>query len=310
MGGLKLWREEQEGREHIHVCQRRDDTPDFRDDRRYAILPKSDKTLAENTFPRRIMKKIYEFKELNKNQKKELKKDYIKREWKNLLISYFFIILSSSKPFFSSMNGAIFVLIWFTLAVLLSVYAYVTQSDYMSRKKKAERYSKKHKHAEVEKGSSFFPEIGGRNFIGMQVLAAFLVCFVAVPVSLYLQFKNLEIYKEVYVKLLIGIFADTYIVAFFNVILQILIEFIADCVNDRTILKETIFTRKHVIGYVGAAIILCIAFTYYFNKEFEGLFGDMGSQIAGSIYITFMLYPLIKCIKQVPHLYKCQKLNG
>lgn len=275
-------------------------------------MPKSDKTLAENMFPRRIMKKIYEFKELNKNQKKELKKDYIKREWKNLLISYFFIILSSSKPFFSSMNGAIFVLIWFTLAVLLSVYAYVTQSDYMSRKKKAERYSKKHKHAEVEKGSSFFPEIGGWTFIGMQVLAAILVWFAAAPVSLYLQFKNFEIYKEVYMKLLIGILADTYIVAFFNVILQILIEFISDCANDRTTLKKTIFTLKlkHIIGYVGAAIILCIAFTYYFNKEFEGLFGDMGPQIAGSIYIIFMLYPLIKCIKQVPHLYKCQKLNG
>ena len=90
------------------------------------------------------MKKIYEFEGLSKNQKKELKKDYIKRDWMNLLISYFFIILSSSKPFFSSENGAIYVLIWFTLAILLSVCAYVNQSDYMSSKKKAVRYSKKH----------------------------------------------------------------------------------------------------------------------------------------------------------------------
>lgn len=88
------------------------------------------------------MKKIYEFKGLSKKQKKELIKDYIEREWKNLLFSYFFIILSSSKPFFSSKNGAIFVSIWFTLVILLSVYAYVNQSDYMNRKKKAERYSK------------------------------------------------------------------------------------------------------------------------------------------------------------------------
>lgn len=247
------------------------------------------------------MKKIYEFKGLSKNQKKELKKDYIKSEWQNLLISYFFIILSSSKPFFSSKNGAIFVLIWFTLAILLSVYAYVSQSDYMNSKKKAERYSKKHKHAEVEKGSNFFPEIGGWTFIGMQVLVAILVYFVVTPVSLYLQFKNFEIYKEVHMKLLIGIFADTYIVAFFNIILQILIEFIYDCANDRTTLKKTIFTLKlkYVICYVGATIILCIAFTYYFNKEFEGLFGDMVRKIVGGIYIIFMLYPLIKCIKQV-----------
>lgn len=70
------------------------------------------------------MKKIYEFKGLSKNQKKELKKDYIKSEWRNLLFSYFFIILSSSKPFFSSKNGAIFVLIWFTLANLTCCATY------------------------------------------------------------------------------------------------------------------------------------------------------------------------------------------
>lgn len=247
------------------------------------------------------MKKIYEFKGLSKNQKKELKKDYIKSEGLNLLFSYFFIILSSSKPFFSSKNGAIFVLIWFTLVNLLSVYTYVNQNDYMNSKKKAERYSKKHKNAEVEKGFNFFPEIGGWTSIGMQVLVASLVYFIAAPVSLYLQFKNFEIYKEVYMKLLIGVFADTYIVAFFNVILQLFIEFIYDCANDRTTLKKTIFTLKlkYVICYVGVTIILCIAFTYYFNKEFEGLFGDIARKIVGSIYIIFMLFPLIKCIKQV-----------
>lgn len=247
------------------------------------------------------MKKIYEFKGLSKNQKKELKKDYIKSEGLKLLFSYFFIILSSSKPFFSSKNGAIYVLIWFTLVNLLSVYTYVNQNDYMNSKKKAERYSKKHKNVKVEKGFNFFPEIGGWTSIGMQVLVASLVYLIAAPVSLYLQFKNFEIYKEVYMKLLIGVFADTYIVAFFNVILQLFIEFIYDCANDRTTLKNTIFTLKlkYVICYVGVTIILCIAFTYYFNKEFEGLFGDIARKIVGSIYIIFMLFPLIKCIKQV-----------
>lgn len=67
------------------------------------------------------MKKVYEFRGLSKNEKKELKRGYIKNEWMNLLISYVFIILSSSKPFFSSKNGAIFVLVWFSLAILLSV---------------------------------------------------------------------------------------------------------------------------------------------------------------------------------------------
>lgn len=243
------------------------------------------------------MKKIYELKGLSKIQKKELKKDYIKKEWKNLLISYFFIFLSSSKPFFSSKNGAIYVLLWFTLATLLSSYAYVNQSDYMNRKKKAERYHKKHKNAEVEKGANFFPEIGGWTFISMQLLVAILVWFVVIPIALYLQFKNFEIYKDDYMKLLMGILADTYIVAFYNVMLQMLIEFIYDCANGRTILKKNILALK--LKYVIPTIILCIAFTHYFNNEFEGLFGDIGRKIVGSIYIIFMLYPLIKCIKQI-----------
>ena len=247
------------------------------------------------------MKKIYEFKGISKHQKKNIKKDYIKSKCKNILISYIFIILSSSKPIFSSKNGAIFVLISFTFAILLSVYANVTQHDYMDRKKKTERYSKKHKNAELEKGPNFFPESDEWTFIAMQFLVGILVCCVVAPVSLYLQFKNFEIYKEVYMKLLIGIFADTYIVAFFYGILQILIEFIKDCAKYRTTLKKTIFTLKpkDIIFYVGVIIILYIAFTYYFNKEFEGLFGDMGRKIVGSIYIIFMLCPLIKCIKEI-----------
>lgn len=247
------------------------------------------------------MKKVYEFRGLSKNEKKELKRGYIKNEWMNLLISYVFIILSSSKPFFSSKNGAIFVLVWFSLAILLSVYAYVNQSDYMRRRKRAERYAKKHKNIEVEKGLNFFPEIGGWTFMGMQVLVAILVFFVATPVTFYLQYKNFKIYKKIYMDLITGIFADTYIIAFFNVILQLLIEFIYDCANDKTTLKNIIFTLKlkNVIGYVGATIILGIAFTYYFYKEFGGLFGDMGRRIIGSIYIIFMLWPLIKCIIQV-----------
>lgn len=247
------------------------------------------------------MKKIYEFKGLSKKQKRKLIKDYFKGEWKNLLVSYFFIILSSSKPFLSSKNGAILVLIWFTLAILLSLYAYINQSDYMNSKKRAKRYSKKHKNAKVERGVNFFPEIGGWTFIGMQVLTAFLVYLIALPMSFYLQFKNFEIYKEDYMKFFFGILADTYIVAFFNVILQILIEFLYDCANDKMNLKKTIITLKlkNIICYVGATVIVFGAFAYYFNKEFEGLFGSMGRKIIGCIYIVYMLYPLIKCIKQL-----------
>lgn len=247
------------------------------------------------------MKKIYEFKGLSKRQKNELKKDYIKCEWKNLFVSYIFIILSSSKPFFSSKNGALLVLIWFTLAILLSVYAYVNQSDYLESKKRAKRYSKKHKNIQVQNGINFFPQIGGWNFIEMQILVASLFYIISIPISIYMQFKNFEIYKKECMNLIVGIFADTYIVAFFNMILQLIIEFIYDCAKDRITLNRAAFNLKlkDVISYVGAVIILIMAFTYYFNREFNGLFGDMGSKIMGGIYIIYMIFPLIKCLIQV-----------
>lgn len=247
------------------------------------------------------MKKIYEFAGLSKNQKNELKKNYIKCEWKNLFLSYIFIILSSSKPIFSSKNGAILVLIWFTLAILLSVYAYVNQSDYLKSNKRAKRYSKKHKNIQVENGANFFPQIDGWDFIVMQFLVASLFYIIVIPISIYLQFKNFEIYKEDYMNLIIGIFADTYIVAFFNMILHLIIEFIYDCANDRITLKRAAFNLKpkDVVGCVGTVVILIMAFTHYFNRDFEGLFGDMGAKIMGGIYIIFMIFPLIKCLIQV-----------
>jgi membrane protein len=248
------------------------------------------------------MKRIYQFKGLSKEQKKKLKNEYIKSEWKNLLLSYLFIVLSSSKPFFSIKNGAVWVLIWFTLTILLSVYVYVSPKDYRKRKKKAEKYSKKHKNADVEVGNNFFPEIGGWNFIGMQLMVAIIIyVLVLLPVSLYLQFKDFDIYKEVYMKIFIGIFADTYIVAFFNIILQIFIEFLYERSSNITTIKSTIFTLKlkGVMFCFGVIIILYKALTYYFYEEFGGLFGDTARKILGSVYIIFMLCPLIKAIKQI-----------
>lgn len=247
------------------------------------------------------MKRVYMFKGLSKGRKTELKQNYIKSEWKNILISYVFILLSSSKPFISSKNGAIFVAVWFSLAILLSITAYVNQCDYMESKKKLKRYSKRHKGEEVEKGCTFFPEIGGWHFIGMQMLAAFLVYVIALPISFYLQFKNFAIYKDVYMNLFVGILADTYIVAFYNIILQIFIEFIYDCANDRTTLKKTMLKLKlqNVIFFVATIIILFMAFVHYFNNEFAGLFGDIARRGVGIVYILFMLWPLFKCIKEV-----------
>ena len=248
------------------------------------------------------MKRIYQFKGLSKEQKKELKNEYIKREWRNILLSYLFIVLSSSKPFFSIKNGAVWVLIWFTLTILLSVYVYVSQKDCMKKKKKAEKYSKKHRYSDVEVGDNFFPEIGGWNFIGMQLMVAIIIySLVLLPASLYLKCKDFDIYKEVYMKFFIGIFADTYIVAVFNIILQFFIEFLYEYSSDKVTIKEAMLklTPKYVISYIIVTVILCCAFIYYFNEEFGGMFGYISKKVVGGFYIIFMLYPLIKPVRQV-----------
>lgn len=80
-----------------------------------------------------------------------------------------------------------------------------------------------------------------------------------------------------------------------------MIDFIYDCAKDGTALKKIVCSLKlkDIVSYVGATIILIMAFAHYFNREFEGLFGDMSKKIMGSIYIIFMIFPIIKCLIQV-----------
>lgn len=245
--------------------------------------------------------KSMKFEGLNKRRKNELKKDYFKYECKNLLLSYIFIIFSSSTPFFSCENNAIWVLIWFTISVFFTIHIYVNQNDYMVKKKKARKYFRRHKNQQEGTGASYFPHIGGWNFIGMQLLVALLFCVALALISFYLQSKNLESYKIEYMNRFVGIFMDTYIVTFFNIILQFIIAFIYDYAKDRVTLKNiaSSLKSKDIAIYAGSIIILIIALTYYFNREFEGLFGDIGRKIMGSIYIIFMIYPLIKCLVDV-----------
>ena len=66
----------------------------------------------------------------------------------------------------------------------------------MKRRKRAERYLKKHKNIQVEDGANCYPQTGGWNFIGMQILVVILYWIVVIPIIGYLQFKNLEIYKN------------------------------------------------------------------------------------------------------------------
>lgn len=44
--------------------------------------------------------KVYEFAKIDKKEKRNLRKAYYWKQWFDILISYIFILISSSKPFF------------------------------------------------------------------------------------------------------------------------------------------------------------------------------------------------------------------
>lgn len=113
-------------------------------------------------------------------------------------------------------------------------------------------------------------------------MVAISLYIVALPIFINLQFKDIEIYKKDYMNLIVGIFADTYIVAFFNMIVQLIIDYIYDSEKDRITLKKTAFSLK--LKNVVVTIILIMAFTHYFNREFEGLFGDMEKNNGSYLY--------------------------
>lgn len=242
------------------------------------------------------MKSIIEFDGLSKVQKKELKMQYIKKEWKSILISYIFIILSSSKPFFSSNNGAIFVLIWFTLSILLSINTYVNQSDCMMSNKKAKKYKKRHKYEKVEGIFNVSPEIGGWQFIIAQFIVANLFYLITVTIAVYLQYMNLEIYKKKYMELFVGIFADTFVLTFFNGIVKLVMESIHDFINDKTMFKKKILKikAKNVVLFLSVSIIMFFSLHHYVNKEFASLFGEISRKCIGIVYIIFIICPNIK----------------
>ena len=93
-----------------------------------------------------------------------------------------------------------------------------------------------------------------------------------------------------------GIFADTYVVAFCNGIVKLVIETIYDFIDGKIMLKEIALkvTLKNILLFLSVVIIMVFSFHYYVNKEFSGLFGEITREYMGIIYITFIIYSNIK----------------
>lgn len=242
--------------------------------------------------------KLYDFKGYTKQEKFGKVLEYLKQDWLNILLSYIFIFLSSSLPFFSRSNGAIYVLIWYSIVQILSIYAFVNQSDSAFRRKKAVNYERNHKTV-VKKGYYIKPEIGGWNLVGMSVMCSFFLCAVLSIFSLDKQFRDYDQYMSQDIYFYIGLFADTCIVAFFSLAYKLIVEFICDYMLNYLSFREKLATLKcsDAIWGVTVTSLALAALIYYFDNEFGGLFEKaIVRRTIGVLYILFMIYPGIKQI--------------
>lgn len=247
---------------------------------------------------KRCNKKLSDFKGYTKQEKYGKALEYLKQDWVNILLSYIFIFLSSSLPFFDRSNGAIYVLIWYSIVQLLSIYAFVSHSDNEFRRGKAVNFERNHKTV-VNKGYYIKPEIGGWNLVGMSVMCSFFFCTVLSIFSLDKQFRDYDQYMSQDIYFYIGLFADTCIVAFFSLAYKLIVEFICDYMLNHSLHKEMRISLKvrDVISGLAVTSLALAAMIYYFDNEFGGLFEKaIVRRTIGVLYILFMIYPGIKQI--------------
>ena len=241
--------------------------------------------------------KVYEFAEISKKEKRNLRKAYYRKQWFDISISYIFILMSSNKFFFSFKNGALWVLVWYTCSLLLSCYAYVNQIEYNVGKKRAKHYSKKHPNCTLQKSVGFRPEIGGWNLLGNQFLCVLpLTIGLAIFAFAYGSFFY-ETYMMEYKDFCIGLALDTYVLVFFLIYFNGFwseLRYIHGVKNKVNAFLVTFpgSKCKNIVVHLAAIVICVFALRHYLLNEFSGLFNEVVRKVIGIVYILYMILPM------------------
>jgi len=248
--------------------------------------------------------KIIDFCKKDKSFRRKRIIEYIKDQRVDILVSYAFILLSSSTPFFSFTNGAIWVLLWYTLSILFSLYIFIVQSEYNDGLKRAIRFSKKHAGITLERKNKYSAEIGGWNFLAAQFIFASIIYVLFAIFALVYQLLYYTDYMNRYRDFCVGVLVDTYILFFFTVYHKIVLtdlKVISGWKNKVScflhIFGGTI--KRNLIIHIFSQGIILYALNYYFSKEFSGLFDPISRRILGSIYILYMLIDVKALIKKI-----------
>ncbi|MFG6392624.1 MAG: hypothetical protein K1W24_00330 [Lachnospiraceae bacterium] len=240
--------------------------------------------------------KVYEFAKIDKKEKRNLRKAYYWKQWFDILISYIFILISSSKPFFSFKNGALWVVAWYTFSLLLSCYTYVNQIEYNIGRKRAKHYSKKHPNCTLQKSVEFSPEVGGWTLLGSQFLCVLpLTIGLGIFAFVYGTFFY-ETYMMEYKDFCIGLALDTYVLVFFLIYFTGFWRELRYIHGVKNKVKAFLVTFpgskcKNIVIHLAAIIICIFALKHYLINEFSGLFNETERRIIGIVYILYMILP-------------------
>lgn len=260
------------------------------------------------------MMRLTHFYKKDEKIRKQCVQEFFSKQWKDILASVIFIILSSNKRIFSLKNGALWVFLWYAISVLLSLYAYIDQSEYLAGVKKARHFAKKHKGIQVEKGHNIIPENGGWNNIMTQYLSVLPMTSICMIFALVQQIYYYSYYMNNYKDFYMGLFIDTsmsFFVTFYN-----------KCIVSEMIAKESWYERKdyflhafngrvikNIIIHIPSLVIICFIMKHYYLEEFSGLFSSTSSRILGIIYIIYITKDiLLDILKKSMKFVKTKKI--
>ena len=233
------------------------------------------------------------YKKLGREEKKRIYRKLLKENKNDLIISFFFIILSTSTPVLSIKNTAIWVLLWYLLSFGYTMHRYVSQEAYNKKIKRENHYNKRHKTNKKRK-KQWKNDTMEWDFLGIKLLNALLFGVIMLIISQIHQWQNYYSYMKNEKDFFSGIWNDIGMVTICTLYYNIIVDAIRNNKDSKCIKKNilSLFGTniwESMITYIFLAF-LCVKTLYCSFNEFS-IFGNPLNYIWGGIYILVLVKP-------------------
>lgn len=221
--------------------------------------------------------------------------------YKDIVISIFFIISSSTTPIFSIKNGAVWVLLWYIISFFLLVsgcyYNYRYNEEGIRKKKWYRRHGFDETMTEKQKNEiKWFKkaniELGGWTFLLIKVSMALLLEAPMIGVSLVHQLSNHENYMENERMFFVGVLIDTLAITVAGGYYSIIIDAASGIVGIKNKIRAilNVFEGnliKKLFYHLISLVFLRYAVIYSFNE-----FSWYAPFVLGVLYMVFLAVPV------------------